>query len=137
MWGVCDDRGSNAAASVYRENNLVDSWRKFKLGDKLSAMVNTTDGWVELSLNDDEFVQRLDIPVGQAGDYQFAMTFANDHRVKIIPEGRGVLDDEPIEVNEDDGVQFAGFDKTLLPPGAVLGANDLQCKLPNAIGGPL
>ena len=88
-WGICDDRGTGdmGHARVYADSTEVAQCRKFLPNDRLCAVLNTTEGWCEVSINSDEFLIRFDVPIGRAEDYQFAMTFANDHRAVIVQEG--------------------------------------------------
>lgn len=82
-WGVADDRSSGSLPVVSASGNNIGTFRKFAVGDVLSAEVDTAAGWLEVRLNDSECVQRFDIPPGTSEDYWFAMTFANDHTVTI------------------------------------------------------
>jgi len=83
-WGIADDRSSNSTTIVSASGSQVSSSRKLSEGDVLCAVIDTSLGWCQVSINDDEFVHRFDIPSGSMDDYCFAMTFANDHRVSII-----------------------------------------------------
>jgi len=83
-WGIADDRSSNSTTIVSSSGCQVASSRKLSEGDVLCAVIDTSVGWCQVSINDDEFVHRFDIPSGSMDDYCFAMTFANDHRVSII-----------------------------------------------------
>ena len=85
-WGVADDRSSQSAPVVSGSGTTVGAFRKFVVGDVLSAEVDTAAGWCEVRLNESEFVHRFDIPVGTMADYCFAMTFANDHQVSIVTD---------------------------------------------------
>jgi hypothetical protein len=82
-WGVADDRSSGSLPVVSASGNNIGTFRKFTVGDVLSAEVDTAAGWLEVRLNDNECTQRFDIPPGTSEDYWFAMTFANDHQVTI------------------------------------------------------
>jgi len=82
-WGVADDRSSSSMPVVSASGTNVGTFRKFQVGDILSAEVDTAGGWLEIRLNDNEYSHRFDIPAGGADDYYFAMTFANDHQVTI------------------------------------------------------
>eukprot|EP01038_Epipyxis_sp_PR26KG_P011614 gene11614-15552_t len=84
-WGISDDRSSSSSSSLFAASgNEVGQVRKLKVGDVLTCIVDTLEGWAEVILNEDEHCHRFDIPPGTADDYCFAMTFANDHRVSII-----------------------------------------------------
>lgn len=83
-WGINDDRASSRDARVSSCGTEVGMFRKLREGDLLTAVVDTHEGWVELSLNEAEVVQRLHIPRSDPDDYYFAMTFATDHQVSIV-----------------------------------------------------
>eukprot|EP00428_Durinskia_dybowskii_P064749 CAMPEP_0170374066 /NCGR_PEP_ID=MMETSP0117_2-20130122/10405_1 /TAXON_ID=400756 /ORGANISM="Durinskia baltica, Strain CSIRO CS-38" /LENGTH=881 /DNA_ID=CAMNT_0010629001 /DNA_START=104 /DNA_END=2749 /DNA_ORIENTATION=+ len=82
-WGVADDRSSNSLPVVSASGTNVGQFRKFVVGDVLSAEVDTSAGWFEIRLNENEYVHRFEIPTGSMDEYVFAMTFANDHQVTI------------------------------------------------------
>lgn len=85
-WGLCDDRGnSTGQAFVGSCGREQTKFRKFSQGDILSVRINTSHGELELALNGSEFYSKISIPTGNASDYWFAMSFANDHRVTILP----------------------------------------------------
>jgi hypothetical protein len=86
-WGICDERDSRRTeAVVAADRTTVGSCRKFQEGDRLTAVVNVTEGWCEVSINNGaDFMHRFDIPAGTKEDYVFAMTFANNHQVTIVP----------------------------------------------------
>ena len=90
-WGVADDRSSNSMPVVSASGTNVGSFRKFIVGDMLSAEVDTVNGWFEIRLNENEFVYRFEIPTGSMEDYWFAMTFANDHQVTIQYDDSGLV----------------------------------------------
>lgn len=84
-WGISDDRSSSSSQSILASSgNEVSHFRKLKAGDVLVALVDTTEGWCDISVNEHELIQRFEIPPGSAADYCFAMTFANDHKVTIL-----------------------------------------------------
>ena len=86
-WGICDDRSttSNNQAMLFNCGQIVSTFRKLIEGDILKAEVNMTDGWLEISLNDD-FHYKFTIPItsNDYNSYCFAMTFANDHQISIV-----------------------------------------------------
>jgi hypothetical protein len=86
-WGLCDDRGrnSNEKAHIFSCGKDVGRINKFKLNDKLHCIVDTCEGWCEVSVND-ELIHRFDIPVGNFEDYLFGMTFANDHKITMLDD---------------------------------------------------
>jgi hypothetical protein len=59
----------------------LQSFRKLVEGDTLTARVDVTAGWLEMTVNDTEFKQVFDIPGGNSTEYLFAVTMANDHTV--------------------------------------------------------
>jgi hypothetical protein len=65
-------------------NPLLLRCRKFKQGDILRVTVDTLAGWVEVSVNETDFMHRFPIPPAEAEHYVFAMTFANNHKVTIV-----------------------------------------------------
>ena len=86
-WGICDDRNnSSSRASVFASGIEEVSFRKLREGDMLKAVVDTLEGWVQVSVNEDELVHRFRIDPGSTDEYVFAMTFANNHRVTIISD---------------------------------------------------
>ena len=66
---------------------MLKTCRKLVDGDKLTALCDVSAGWLEISINDGEIKQRFDIPTGNASDYYFGVTMANDHTLRIIDEG--------------------------------------------------
>lgn len=87
-WGLSDDRSSLTSKAILSAcGTEVGNFRKLKVGDTLSALVDTGEGWCEVSVNDQEFSHRFKIPIGNSSDYCFAMTFANDHKVSIMSDG--------------------------------------------------
>jgi hypothetical protein len=100
-WGLSDDRSSSAARAILASSGQeMSTCRKLEVGDVLCAVVDTIDGWCEISLNDTEFVHRFTIPSGSMDEYTFAMTFANDHRVSIIYEPTVVANGSPSKAME-------------------------------------
>lgn len=85
-WGVADDRSSNSSTIVAGSGASVENTRKLSEGDILTAIIDTNGGWCQISINDDEYIYKFDIPIGTMDDYCFAMTFANDHRVSILSD---------------------------------------------------
>lgn len=86
-WGLSDDRSSSASRAILASSGQeVATCRKLEVGDILCAIIDTLDGWCDVSLNDSEFVHRFPIPTGTMDEYTFAMTFANDHKVSILYE---------------------------------------------------
>jgi hypothetical protein len=97
-WGICDDRGKrDGKAKLASDKTIIKDIDKFKLGDKLQAIINTTEGWCDLKINDYAFEHRFDIPSGSADDYLFGMTFANDHKCTIIHEVFIPENSEPVD----------------------------------------
>ena len=88
-WGFCDDRSQNcvASAAFIGCGSALKTARKLVEGDRLSALCDTTAGWVEISLNDNEASYRFEIPPGNASEFYFASTLANDHTLTVIDEG--------------------------------------------------
>ena len=87
-WGISDDRSSAESKTVIAEcGKEIGVFRKLRVGDTLCALVDTSEGWVEVSVNDHEFHHRFFIPPGSPSEYCFAMTFANDHKVSILNHG--------------------------------------------------
>lgn len=84
-WGICDDRGSTGGSYslVVSCGQTVGQCRKLTEGDILHGIVDITEGWFEIHLND-ELVHKFDIPTDNFTDYLFAMTFANDHKATIV-----------------------------------------------------
>eukprot|EP01031_Cornospumella_fuschlensis_P038702 gene38702-47052_t len=85
-WGLSDDRSSSSSYTIVAASGSeVASFRKLRVGDVLTAIMDTIEGWCEISVNDTEFTHRFEgLPSGSRDDYVFAMTFANDHRVSIV-----------------------------------------------------
>jgi hypothetical protein len=84
-WGLSDDRSSSSGNAILAANGTeVGNFRKLRAGDELLAVIDVTEGWVEIAVNDQELFYRFEIPPATPSDYVFAMTFANDHRVTII-----------------------------------------------------
>jgi hypothetical protein len=87
-WGVADDRNSSNTDGpvISASATKLHSWsRKWAAGDILSAEVNTTAGWCEIALHGSADKHRFTIPTGSKEDYWFAMTFATDHVITILP----------------------------------------------------
>jgi hypothetical protein len=84
-WGLSDDRSSSSGNAILAANGTeVGNFRKLRVGDELLAVIDVTEGWVEIAVNDQELFYRFEIPPATPSDYVFAMTFANDHRVTIV-----------------------------------------------------
>jgi len=88
-WGICDDRGCsslNGNEKMGRVCNCgvdVGITRKLKQSDVLECLVDCLDGYCEI-YNNRELVYKFDIPRCSYEEYQFSMTFANDHSAAII-----------------------------------------------------
>jgi hypothetical protein len=86
-WGLSDDRSSGSSHTIIAScGSEVASFRKLKVDDVLMALVDVTEGWIEIRINETEFQHRFTIAPGSMEDYWFAMTFANDHRVTILSD---------------------------------------------------
>lgn len=86
-WGLSDDRSSTSSrTSVSSSGTELAQFRKLQQGDVLTAIVDVREGWVEVSINENEASHAIPIPPGTSDEYVFAMTFANDHRVTIISD---------------------------------------------------
>lgn len=115
-WGISDDRSSSTSHTLVAASGVeVAQWRKLKVGDILTASVDTVEGWVEISLNDTECVHRFDaLPAGTRDDYWFAMTFANDHRVTLLPDGPAAA---PVigggTLNPEQSAMYGNFKKAI------------------------
>lgn len=89
-WGMYDERGSGSSSRFFRVSSggvEVERYnKKFQVGDVLAAVVDTEQGWLELSLESEEYSHRymFEIPPEQHTEYVFAMTFANDHKVTVL-----------------------------------------------------
>lgn len=85
-WGIRDDRSSTSSQSIIAAcGKDLKNFRKLRDGDRLSLKVNTTLGVCHFSVNATEFAHQFSIPTGSASKYFFAMTFADDHKVTILP----------------------------------------------------
>jgi hypothetical protein len=116
-WGLSDDRSSSTNHTIIAASGTeVGSFRKLRVGDILSASIDTVEGWCEVSVNEDELVHRFTIPPGTAEDYYFAMTFANDHRVTILADNIGIkktLPSKAGELNADHTLMYNHLKKHL------------------------
>lgn len=115
-WGISDDRSSTSKTVVGSCGATMGHFRKFRVGDVLTCMVDTAAGWCEVSINSGEHQHRFDIPVGTLEDYTFAMTFANDHRVSIVTEEESSVDRKAPsagELNASHSQMFNNFKKHL------------------------
>lgn len=89
-WGIRDDRGNSSLMPIISAsgNDCGKMNRKLRAGDLLSMKVDVNNGIADLFVNRNEFSHRFTILAGKAADYWFGMTFANDHRVTILPSRR-------------------------------------------------
>lgn len=87
-WGISDDRSSTSSHTmISASGHEVAQFRKLQVGDVMTAVVDTNEGWLEVSVNEGELNHRFVLPNGGMSEYVFAMTFANDHRVTILHDG--------------------------------------------------
>lgn len=85
-WGICDERDSPSEAVIASCGSRIGRCRKFRRGDIVRGVVDLAAGWFEVTIGTNSFTHRFEIPVGSCDDYYFAMTFANNHQVTIIPD---------------------------------------------------
>jgi hypothetical protein len=86
-WGLRDDRSSATLLPVVAVNgsDINTLARKLRQGDLLTIKVDVKNGTAELFVNHNEYTHRFTIPPGRPSDYWFGLTFANDHKVTILP----------------------------------------------------
>lgn len=90
-WGIADDRSVTGDATLQSCGVRVNNFRKFKLGDIITLQCNLNEGWCDIIINFTEFKHRFNIPPGSPDEYRFGATFANDHKLKIVPYSLSVL----------------------------------------------
>lgn len=94
-------------------------------GDKLTALCDVSAGWLEISINDGEIKQRFEIPIGNASDYYFGVTMANDHTLRIIDEGNHACG-TPCKANPQHFENFMAFIRYLK---RVASGKETSCKM--------
>lgn len=83
-WGISDERDNSSEAYIGNCGRRIGRCPKFQQGDIIKGEVDLSAGWFEVTVG--AFSYRFDIPIGSCEDYYFAMTFANNHQVSIIPD---------------------------------------------------
>jgi hypothetical protein len=86
-WGLRDDRSSATLMPVIAANgsDINTLARKLRQGDLLTMKIDVKNGIAELFVNHNEYTHRFTIPPGRPSDYWLGLTFANDHKVTILP----------------------------------------------------
>lgn len=93
-WGIADDRGKSTETATFAASGFQLGFmpRKLKTGDRITAIVNTQQGWLIITVTNDNsheeerFEQRFAIPQGSSSMYRWALTLANDFKVKIVTD---------------------------------------------------
>ena len=68
--GIQDDRSSQSDANVYANGVKVGTFRKLRVGDVVSLVVNLEEGWCDLHVNLAEMTTRFTLgPGAKPGDY--------------------------------------------------------------------
>ena len=85
-WGICDNRDRTTVDLTHVASNgqLVTRCRKLVIGDRLSCLVDVSEGFCEVALNTSEFVYRFEIPKMTKKQLYFVATMANDHQVSLV-----------------------------------------------------
>lgn len=123
-WGLSDDRSTSSSNTIIAAAGAeVAQFRKLRVGDVLCCTVDTSEGWCDVSINQEEFTHRFAIPSAASEQYVFAMTYANDHRVIILAEQidlrvlnrDGTASDDKVgpELNRDHTVMLNNYKKHL------------------------
>jgi hypothetical protein len=116
-WGLSDDRSSSSNNTIVASSGTeVGTFRKLRAGDVLGAQMDVLEGWCDITVNEDEFCHRFTIASGTVDDYYFAMSFANDHRVTILPDPVGIKKTAPSkagELNSDHTLMYNNLKKQL------------------------